>query len=63
MFRGSSVFERGSLWSEGGGKLSAHFCGDTDTVEVCLRAIISINQLSVYGAVAVMCDDLGLEDF
>ena len=38
--------------------MSVHFCGDTDTVEVCLRTIISTNQLSVYGAVADMCDDL-----
>ena len=32
-----------------------HFCGDTDTVEVVLRTIISVNQLSVYGAVADLC--------
>ena len=34
------------------GKLSTHFCGDEDTAEVVLRTIISVNQLSVYGAVA-----------
>ena len=58
VFRGSSAFERGFLRSKGKGKLSVHFCGDTDTVEVVLRTIISVNQLSVYGAVADMCDDL-----
>ena len=33
-------------------------CLDTDTVEVVLRTIMSVNQLSVYGAVADVCDDL-----
>ena len=47
VFRGSSAFERGSLRSKGGGQLSFHFCGDTDTVEEVLRTIISVNQLSV----------------
>ena len=31
---------------------------DPDTLEVVLRTIISVNQLSVYGAVADMCDEL-----
>ena len=58
VFRGSSAFERGSLRSKGGGKLSIHFCGDTDTVGVVLRTIISVDQFSVHGAVADMCDEL-----
>ena len=37
---------------------SIHFCGDEKTVEVVLRTIISVNQLSIYGAVADMCDEL-----
>ena len=45
VFRGSSAFERGSLRIKGGIKLSVHFCGDADTVEVVLRTIISVNQL------------------
>ena len=40
------------------GKLSFHFCGDDKTVEVVLRTITSVNQLSIYGAVADMCDEL-----
>ena len=40
------------------GKLSFHFCGDDKTVEVVLRTIISVNQLSIYGTVADMCDEL-----
>ena len=59
-FRGSSAFERGSLRSKGCGKLSFHFCGHTDTAEVVLRTVTSVNQLSVYGAVADMCDELDL---
>ena len=58
VFRGSSAFERGSFRNEEGGQLSMHVCGDTDTVEVFLRTVISANQLSVYGAVADMCDEL-----
>ena len=41
-----------------GSSASRHFCGDDKTVEVVLRTIISINQLSIYGAVADMCDEL-----
>ena len=57
-FRGSSALERGDLKSKGKGKLSIHFCGDDKIVEVVLRTIISVNQLSIYGAVADMCDEL-----
>ena len=39
-------------------KLSKHFCGDDETVEAILRKIISVNQLSVYEAVADICDEL-----
>ena len=39
--------------------LSLHFCGDDDTAEVVvLRTIVSVNQPSVHGAVAEMCDEL-----
>ena len=57
-FRESSAFVGGFLRSKGKGKLSILFCGDDTTVEVVLRTIISVNQLSVYGAVADMCDKL-----
>ena len=46
------------LRSKGGEKLSIHFCGDPRTVEVILRTVFSVNQLSVYGAVADMCGEL-----
>ena len=58
IFRASSALERGDLKSKGKGKLSIHFCGDDKTVEVVLRTIISVNQLSIYGAVEDMCDEL-----
>ena len=40
-----------------GGKLSIHFCADPGTIETVFRAIISVNQLSIYGAVAGMCEE------
>ena len=58
VFRGSSALERGVLKSKGKDKLSVHFCGDDDTAEVVLRTIVSVNQLSIYGAVADICDEL-----
>ena len=56
-FRGTSVFERGTVNSKGGGKSSIHFCGYSETIEVIFRTIISANPLSVYGAVADMCEE------
>ena len=48
---------RGTLKSRGGGKLSIHFCADGDTIETVFRTIISVNQLSIYGAVSDLCDE------
>ena len=58
VFCGSNALERGDLKSKGKGQLSIHFCGDEDTAEVVLRRIISVNQFSIYRAVADMCDEL-----
>ena len=58
VFRGTSALVRGTLRSKEGGKLSVHFCGDPETVEVVFRTAISVNQLSFYGAVADMCEEL-----
>ena len=58
VLRGSSALERGDLKSKGNEQLSFHFCGDDKTVEMVLRTIISVNQLSIYGAVADMCDEV-----
>ena len=45
------------LKSKGGGKFSIHFCADEGTIETFFRTIIFVNQLSLYGAVAEMCEE------
>ena len=45
------------LKSKGGGRLSIHYCADLDTIETVFRTITSVNQLSLYGAVAEMCEE------
>ena len=62
IFRASSAFERGELRSKGGGKKSFHFNGCDENIELLLRTVITANQLSVYGAVADLCNELS-EDF
>ena len=57
VFRATSPLSRGQLRSKGGGKLSIHYCADGDTIETVFRTIISVNQLSLYGAVAEMCEE------
>ena len=39
------------------GKLSIHFAADQETIESISRTIVSANQLSLYGAVANMCEE------
>ena len=46
-----------SLKSKGRGKLSIHFAADQDTIDTIYRIILSVNQLSVYGAVAAICEE------
>ena len=43
--------------AKGHGKLSIHFAADNPTIETIFRIIISVNQLSVYGAVAAICEE------
>ena len=50
VFRATSLLSRGTLKRKGGGQLSIHFCADGDTIETVFRTIISVNQLSIYGA-------------
>ena len=57
VFRSTSPLSRGLLKSKGGGKLSIHFCADGETVETVFRTVISVNQLSIYGAVSDMCEE------
>ena len=57
VFRSTSPLTRGVLKSKGGGKLSIHFCADPGTITTVFRTMTSVNQLSLYGAVAEMCDE------
>ena len=34
-----------------------HFCADEGTIKTVFRTIISVNQLSPFGAVAEMCEE------
>ena len=56
-FRATTPLSRGILKSKGRGKLSIHFTADYPTVERFFRIIISVNQLSIYGAVATLCEE------
>ena len=57
-FRCNSALERGQLRSEVGGKTSVHFNGSTKNIEFLLQMVISVNQLSFYGAVVDMTEEL-----
>ena len=56
VFRATSPLSRGQLTSKGGRKLSIHCCADLDTINTVFRTITSVNQLSLYGAAAEMCE-------
>ena len=57
IFRGTTPLSRGQLKSQGHGKLSFHYAADLETVETIFRIIVSANQLSLYGAVAEVCEE------
>ena len=57
VFRATSPQSRGTFNSKGGGKPSVHFCADGDTIETVFRTNISVNQLSIYGAVPDLCEE------
>ena len=57
IFRATTPLSRGQLKSKGHGKLSIHFAADQETIETIFRIIVSANQLSLYGAVAEMCEE------
>ena len=57
IFRATTPLSRGQLKSKGKGKVSIHFSADTDTAVTIYRIILSVNQLSIYGAVAAICDE------
>ena len=57
VFRATSPLSRGTLKSKGGGKLPIHHCADMGTIEIVFRTLISVNQLSVFGAVSDLCEE------
>ena len=57
IFRATTPLSRRKLKSKGHGKLSIHFTADYPTIETVFRIIISANQLSIYGAVAAICEE------
>ena len=57
IFRATSPLSRGRLKSKGHGKLSIHYAADLETIETIFRIIVSANQLSLYGAVAEICEE------
>ena len=57
IFRATGPLSRGQLKSsKGHGKLSLHCSADLETIETIFRIIVSADQLSLYGAVAEICD-------
>ena len=56
IFRATTPLSRGQLRSKGHGKLSIQFAAIQETIEKIFRIINSANQLSLYGAVAEMCE-------
>ena len=57
IFRASTPLSRGQLKSKGRGKLSIHYAADQETISTIFRMIVSANQLSLYGAVAEICEE------
>ena len=57
IFRATTPLSRGQLKSKGHGKLSIHYAADQETIETIFRIIVSANQLSLYGAVAEICEE------
>ena len=51
MFRCTSALVRGHLKWKGGGRTTIHFTASDDNVQLILKMVISVNQLSLYGAV------------
>ena len=57
VFRATTPLSRGILKSKGRGKFSIHSAADQETIDTIYRILLSVNQLSVYGAVASKCEE------
>ena len=58
MILASSAFERGASDSKEHGKNSTQFNDNERNIEMLLRTVISVNQFSIYGALADLCKEL-----
>ena len=56
-FRATTPLSRRTLKSKGRGQLSIHFAAVQDAIDTIFRIILSVNQISVYGAVAAVCEE------
>ena len=56
-FRATTPLSRGQFRSKGHGKLSIHYAADQESIETIFRIIVSANQLSLYEAVAEICEE------
>ena len=61
IFRCTSALERGHLKSKGGGRTTIHFTASDDNVQLILKMVISVNQLSLNGAVADLIKELPVD--
>ena len=57
IIRATTPLSRGQLESKRHGKLSMHFASTQETIETVFFIIVSAKQLSLYGAVANMCEE------
>ena len=57
IFHATIPLSRGKLKSKGHGKLTIKFAAGQETIETILRVVVLANQLSLYGAVANMCEE------
>ena len=57
IFRATTPLSRGILKSKKHGKLRIHFAADEHTIDTIDRNVLSVNQLSIYGAVAAICEE------
>ena len=57
IFRARTPLSRGQPKSNGHRKLSIHIAAKLETVETIFLIIVSASQLSLYGAVANMCEE------
>ena len=58
IFRCTSALERGQSRCKGGGKTTRHFTASYQDVQLLLKVVKSVNQLSLFGAAADVIEEL-----